>query len=280
MTKYLKLQHCPGTPLLPSSLPLGRLVLDVHKPTQGFRDLTIDNSNATQTSTNLSYRFIVDKKRNDSLCSPIICAHRTSHYNKTLIVTASQQKTYTLDDSEKLIKSALSRDVMDWLLKRAWGFQSVYIIVGLCTLINSCVEESKECSSNTTIHFYNPLPLVPPYPSVVLDHSRFSKPPLSLSTQPSNASSIMFQRKIPEETVFAVQYRQIFCYKLFGRVGALNINISHQLPNSNEWEVLLTRSGISIGDAAIRTHEGEKLKPVHQAKSNGLEPSSASSMQG
>lgn len=277
MTKYLKLQHCPGTPLLPSSLPLGRLVLDVHKPTQGFRDLTIDNSNATQTSTNLSYRFIVDKKRKDNLCSRIIWARRTSHYNKTLIVTASQQKTYTLDDSKKRIKSALSRDVMDWLLKKAWGFQSVYIIVGLCTLIDSYVEESKECSSNTTIRFYNPVPWVPPYPR---DHSGFSKPPLSLSTRPSNASSIMFQRKIPEETVFAVQYRQIFCYKLFGRVGTLNINISHQLPNSNEWEVLLTRSGISIGDAAIRTHEGEKLKPVHQAKSNSLEPSAASSMQG
>ena len=265
MIKYLKLHNALATPLLPSSLPLGRLVTNIHEPTQEFRDLTVDN-HSPQTSTNFFYRFALDKKRKDNLRSPLISGRRTSRSHKTLIVRASEQKTYTLGDSEGVL-SALSGDVKEWLLKKAWKFQNVYMIVGLCTLTNSYVEESKERDSDIDIHVSNPMPWIPLCANAALDHSGFGQSLLSLSTQPSTASHMMFHRQMPGETVFAVQYRQVLCCRLSGLAGPPNIHIGHRWPNSNEWKVILTRSRRFVNDNVIRTREGENQEPVHRVKS-------------
>lgn len=268
MIKYLKLHNALLSPLLPSSLPLGRLVTNIHKPTQEFRDLTVDN-HSPQTSTNLVYSFALDKKRKDSMCSPLISGRRTSRSNKTLIVSASEQKTYTLGDSEGLL-SALSGDVKEWLFKKAWKFQNVYMVVGLCILTNSCVVESKAHASDIDIHFSNPMPWIPLGANAALDQSGFSQSLLSLFTQPSTASCTMFHCQMPGETVFAVQYRQVLCCRLSGLTGPPNIQIGHQWPNRNEWKVLLTRYWRFVSDNVIRTREGENQEPVHQAKPNPI----------
>ncbi|KAI5809073.1 hypothetical protein DFH27DRAFT_542395 [Peziza echinospora] len=190
-----------------SSIRVGRLVTNIRDPAQDFCDLPaglvdMDDENQILVSTSLFPSLHYNTNTNTKLGAALTRLFSSSYKTETisnLNVVASEQRTYQLQNSEKVFRNACKdEEVREWLTNAARAGESVYMVVGYHTLIDPEIHES----SSTNAVWSGGMD------SSVIHNSEFSVSAAGAGRLEKNRNST--EKFCAEgERLWAVQYRKV-----------------------------------------------------------------------